>query len=114
MQWQRGAREQDAWTYCSFDGAATTLTIVRHDRDLSHVTPRAVMALAICVAAWFGMKLRRYTRLRDALSRWPHLFGVVVGLAWWLWLAPSAVGWLIVAVFLASSLRPTWRSRAIR
>lgn len=114
MQWQRGAREQDVWTYCSFDGAATTLTIVRHDRDLSYFVPRAVMALAISVAAWFGMKLRRYARLRDALSRWPHLFGVVVGLVWWLWLAPSAVGWLIVAVFLASSLRPTWRSRAIR
>jgi hypothetical protein len=52
--------------------------------------------------------------LRDSFSRWPHLPGVVIGLAWWLWLSPSSVGWLIVAVFLVSSLRPAWRWRAMR
>ena len=72
------------------------------------------LALAIFVAALLVWKLFRYERVRDVFSRWPQLPGVVIGLAWWLWLSPSALGWLIAAVFLASSLRPVWRSRPMR
>jgi len=43
------------------------------------------------------------------LSRWPHVLGVVAGLAWWLWLWPSAFGWLIVLASLFCSLRSGWR-----
>jgi len=59
-------------------------------------------------------KLSQREAVRDTFSRWPHLPGVVVGIAWWLWLSPSAIGWLIAAIFLASSLRPAWRSRTMR
>ena len=30
--------------------------------------------------------------LRSLIVRWPAVFGVGFGLAWWLWLSPSAVG----------------------
>ena len=113
MKWPQGVSDQDDWTYCSFDGDAPKLTIIRRNRDFVSLGKQVAMALAICVAMLFVWKLSRYEGVRDAFSRWPHLPGVVIGLAWWLWLSPSAVGWLIAAIFLASSLRPAWRSRTM-
>ncbi len=111
MKWPQGASDRDVWTYSLFDGATSGFTILRRDRDYASFGKRVLLALAICAAAWLVWKLSRHAAVRDTFSRWPHLPGVVVGIAWWLWLTPSAVGWLIEAVFLASSLRPAWRSR---
>ena len=49
--------------------------------------------------------------LNDLWRRHPHWIGVAVGLCWWLWLAPSALGWVIVAVSLLSAARSTWPLR---
>ena len=114
MSWQQIASDREAWAYCMFDGAAPVLTVVRRGRDLTEFGKRLSLALAIFIAALLVWKLFRYEKVRDAFSRWPQLPGVVIGLAWWLWLSPSALGWLIAAVFLASSLRPAWRSRPMR
>jgi hypothetical protein len=43
------------------------------------------------------------------LSRWPHTLGVVAGLAWWLWLWPSALGWLVILACLVCCLRSGWK-----
>ena len=43
------------------------------------------------------------------LHRWPHVAGALIGLGWWLWLWPSAVGLLVVGVCLVTSLRLGWR-----
>jgi hypothetical protein len=43
------------------------------------------------------------------VSRWPHVLGVAAGLAWWLWLWPSAFGWLIILASLICSIRSGWR-----
>jgi hypothetical protein len=43
------------------------------------------------------------------LSRWPHVLGVLAGLAWWLWLWPSAFGWLIILASLVCSIRSGWK-----
>ncbi|MBC8350987.1 MAG: hypothetical protein H8E66_03315 [Planctomycetes bacterium] len=111
MKWHPTANSRDDWTYCSIDGAAPSLTIIRRARDLSKDFARVARAFVICIAAWVTLKLLRRPGVRDIFSRWPHLPGVVIGLAWWLWLSPSAVGWLIAAAFLANSLRPAWRAR---
>jgi hypothetical protein len=37
-----------------------------------------------------------------------HLFGVLVGLSWWLWLQPSVVGLGIVAISLLSMVLMRW------
>ncbi|MCB9940518.1 MAG: hypothetical protein H6823_19935 [Planctomycetaceae bacterium] len=108
------AQVRDDWTYCSFDGATQSLTIIRHDRDKDDFAKRLAIAMTMCIGTWFAFKVTSRDSIRDAVSRWPYLPGVVLGLAWWLWLAPSVVGWLIVAVFLAGSIRPIWRSRAVR
>ncbi|MEQ8787708.1 MAG: hypothetical protein RIC55_15500 [Pirellulaceae bacterium] len=43
------------------------------------------------------------------IVRWPHAVGVLVGLAWWLWLTPSLLGWCIVLASVVSALRMPWK-----
>jgi hypothetical protein len=45
----------------------------------------------------------------SVLSRWPHVLGVIAGLAWWLWLWPSALGWLVILACLVGSIRSGWK-----
>jgi hypothetical protein len=40
---------------------------------------------------------------------WPVVFGVTFGLAWWMWLSPSFVGWIVVAIVLLVRILPCWR-----
>ena len=47
----------------------------------------------------------------EVLGRWPYAFGVAIGLAWWLWLAPSVVGWGVVLLSLLAALRSATRRR---
>jgi hypothetical protein len=35
---------------------------------------------------------------------------VLAGLAWWLWLRPSVLGWLIVLATLAAAFRSGWKT----
>jgi len=41
--------------------------------------------------------------------QWPHLCGVAIGLAWWIWLRPEALGLLLVLLSLASCFCSGWR-----
>ncbi len=56
---------------------------------------------AIVAVDWVG----RRGDVKEFLARWPQLLGVLFGLAWWLWLSPSLLGWLIVAVSVVDVLR---------
>jgi hypothetical protein len=59
---------------------------------------RWVAALAIVLT---GACLQLWPRdLRLVAPRWPMLGGVLLGLAWWLWLEPSLLGWAIVGLSL--------------
>ena len=110
----RTGREEDQWTYCEFGGAAPALTVIRYQGNASDFPMRAFVAIAICVIGGLLLRVTKNDSVREFFSRWPYFPGVLIGIIWWLWLTPSVVGWLIVAVFLASSLRPIWRSRAAR
>jgi hypothetical protein len=50
----------------------------------------------------------------DYFARWPYLFGVGVGLAWWLWLSPSAAGLFIVAAVLTLQFLAGGRKLGVR
>ncbi len=43
------------------------------------------------------------------LHRWPHLYGVGMGICWWLWLWPSVLGLFLTAVCLLAVVRSGWR-----
>ncbi len=106
--------DQDAWTYSSFEGTAPQLTVVQRSQEQSDQTQRFALAIAICIGAWFIFTLVRLERIRESILRWPWVPGVMTGIIWWLWLTPSAVGWLIIVVFVIGSLWPAWRTRAVR
>jgi hypothetical protein len=58
-----------------------------------------VTAVLLAVAA--GVTVQRWPPTTQELApRWPMLAGVLVGLAWWLCLEPSLIGWAIVGLSL--------------
>jgi hypothetical protein len=72
--------------------------------------PRATAAACVALAGLVLAVLLWARVARDAWRQWPHVWGVVAGVAWWLWLTPSALGWAIVAVSLVSSWRSGWQA----
>jgi hypothetical protein len=45
---------------------------------------------------------------RESLSRWPYAWGGLTGFAWWLCLAPSVLGLLLMILSAAAALRHSW------
>ncbi|MBN2296793.1 MAG: hypothetical protein JXM70_30485, partial [Pirellulales bacterium] len=65
----------------------------------------------LAIVAVIGIAQRGFhgELLATLARRWPHLLGVVAGLLWWLFLNPSLLGLIIVAVCLIASVRPGWQ-----
>jgi hypothetical protein len=62
-----------------------------------------LVVLTAIFAFWFLLRKRWHG---DLLVGSPRLAGVLLGLAWWLWLSPSILGWLIVLLSLVPAARP--------
>jgi hypothetical protein len=65
----------------------------------------AVVLITLMPLLVFGLRRSPASRW---WKRWPHAAGVGAGLAWWLWLSPSLLGWGIVLLSIAASLRAAW------
>lgn len=89
------------------DASSTTASVPGHEGALRAARQRWAMAAAIGLgAAGIGFLRRRWgAPLADWPRRWPHALGVVVGLAWWLWLSPSVFGLLLALVCALGSLK---------
>ena len=85
------------------DASPAVLRIESGGRDQS----RFAMTPILYVSAILLVLLVAWSTGR--LHRWPHLFGVVLGLCWWLWFWPSFVGLLLIAVCLIAAVRSGWR-----
>ena len=68
----------------------------------------AGLAGLLAVVGLAAFVLRRHL-LGNCFDRRPYLFGLGIGLAWWLWLSPSAVGLLIVLAVLLRQFVPWWK-----
>jgi len=69
-------------------------------------------AAAAAVVALASLVLAVILAIRtpwDAWRQWPQIWGVAAGVAWWLWLTPSVLGWAIIAMSLWLSWRSPWR-----
>ena len=84
--------------------------------DLSFVPRRAsdiwTRLYAVFAVAAVSILVRQGIRgglLSMLARRWPHLLGVAAGLVWWLFLNPSPLGLVIVAVCLIASVRAGWQ-----
>ena len=108
-RWQRFVEEGHAVSYTT-SGTQDTITLdyrpIAAQSWLARLAGIAGFLVAVGLAALF---IRRGL-LGNWFARWPYLFGVGCGLAWWLWLSPSAVGLLIVLAVLWRQLL-SWRRR---
>ena len=66
---------------------------------------RLAAAAAVALAMLLLVAILRNGMVVEFLRRWPFAAGVAAGLAWWLWLSPSVVGWLLILVSLAGAFR---------
>lgn len=96
--------------YCSQSGAAERLELAVVRPAVSGVGWRLLLAPLLTAAALIVYLLVKRGVLGEWLLRWPHVFGVLLGLAWWLWLTPSLLGWVIVLVSVVSAWRLPWRA----
>jgi hypothetical protein len=85
-------------------GPEGTLTLIRAGGGLS--VGRWLLAAALAsVGATLWRSPHRYDRAITALRRWPGLFGIALGLAWWWMLTPRLFGLAIVALSLAALVK---------
>jgi hypothetical protein len=83
----------------------------------SPVSRGATQGLGILVVLAFALAtiwLSRSPVAQDFICRWPHIIGILIGLAWWAWLSPSWFGLIIIAATLWHALRFDWPGRSIR
>ena len=69
-------------------------------------------AVAFVVASVLIVVLVRKGDLTGWVQRRPNLAGIILGIAWWLWASPSALGLAIVAAILARQAVIRWRPSA--
>jgi hypothetical protein len=62
----------------------------------------SIVILAVAVVVY------RRVPWRESLSRWPYAWGGLTGFAWWLCLAPSVLGLLLMILSAAAALRHSW------
>jgi len=104
-------RPQSVSRYVSPGGvAAIGLGYRRLEPDRFSTGLLGVMGLLTLILA--AALLVRQNALARLVSRWPQPVGILVGLSWWWWLAPSILGLAIAAVCLAGWLRSAWRRRS--
>jgi hypothetical protein len=85
--------------------AVDTLEVSLPPLDRGNLWLRLFACLAIAVAVMAAYRFKLQSWLADYLATCPQLAGVLIGVAWWLWLTPSIIGWAIVALSLLSGLR---------
>jgi hypothetical protein len=112
----RGAALEEGRQPICFESAASlsAVTVQLRPADVPSRAGRwllaaaaAALAVALCVP-WSRKRTRRATSYAAWWAkRYPHTVGVLLGVAWLLWLSPIAIGWCILFGSLAAIL---WRA----
>ena len=103
--WHLSQASKHPATRRMFKGPRSTIQIEYPPQRWAALPPHAALAtLLVSLSILAGVLLRRPT-IADKIVIRPHLLGVLIGLLWWLFLAPSALGWIIVAISLLTSIR---------
>ena len=110
--WRLSLGARQAVTRCSLPGAAASITLAYFPAEATRGPLRPGPAIVLIVLILLILLGLRQEILAGWFKHWPHATGVAVGLAWWLWLSPSILGWGIVAVSLGLSFLSGWRGSA--
>jgi hypothetical protein len=107
-QWRQFVAEGQTALFYTTRGPVDAITLdYRPGAAQSWLSRLAGIALFLVVVGLAALVIRRGL-FWNWFVRWPYVFGVGIGLAWWLWLSPSAVGLLIVLAVLVGQFLP-WR-----
>jgi hypothetical protein len=71
-----------------------------------------VAAVGLLATLLLILWLTRVAWLRELLQQTPHLVGVLIGLAWWLFGTPSVIGLFVALLFAWGAIWPRWRGWA--
>ena len=88
------------------NSVAQTYALAEPARPPRRIAAAIGLIILTVVAVW-GARVRS---LWQMAGRWPHAIATVVGLAWWLWMRPSVLGWVIMLVSLGGWLL-AWQRR---
>jgi hypothetical protein len=102
--WPRSA--DNAQTLARYAGHADSITLRYAPVETNGWLARLAAVLTIGLLAAGAVVLVERGALWHGFARWPHAFGVALGLGWWLFLRPSGLGLLIVLAVLAAQFLP--------
>jgi len=93
------------------DGPTDSIALNFRPVDARSWLPRFAGLTGFLAAVGLAVMLLRTGLLWNWFARWPFVFGVILGLTWWLWASPSAAGLIIVLIALLVQFFP-WRRLA--
>lgn len=93
-----------------FSSGAAPASLQLGKMDQTDWFRRALWSSALLGAFGLLVIAGRRGALDDWSRRWPHVLGVMAGVAWWLWLTPSIFGWVLIFGSLLASMRPAWKA----
>ena len=103
--WHQGLGQKVAATRAMSQGKLVRLRLRYENPQGIDLLWRLTASLLLALAAGaLVVAIRRGTSC-DLLARWPHALGVAGGLFWWLFLSPSAGGWVVMAFTLGMLFR---------
>jgi hypothetical protein len=109
--WDWATRSVPGLTTFIVQGESSTLNFDRRDDATAATLIRVLAAAALLLLAGLLAYGIRRGRLSDWFWRWPRACGVAFGLAWWLWLSPSFLGWVWIALSLFVFRPAAWKSK---
>ncbi|MFZ5831086.1 MAG: hypothetical protein ACOY3P_13425 [Planctomycetota bacterium] len=117
LPWAQGRSEKGSLYFIANGAApfdAPDREAVRTSRSLGWTAGVLVAIGAVLLGSWL---VGRFANVPAAIRRvartWPEAVGVLAGVAWWLWLSPSAMGWAIVVASLVASVARPLRLRQL-
>jgi hypothetical protein len=110
--WTASLDEPRRVTVCEIPGRADSLTLRYAPVSGGGLFGRLIAAAVVAAMALLAALLRRRGVLGPWLARRPYVFGVAMGLAWWLWLWPAEVGLLLVLASAGLHLAASFNRRA--
>ena len=109
--WHRTSSIQGPVAHFQQLGALPDLELQFESFRLSDFIVRWLLAAACVMVAGLGHVALSLNSVCEWTVRWPHIFGVCLGLAYWLWFWPSFLGCVLSMLFVLSAIRLPWHSK---
>jgi len=107
--WRRSLDPRQTVFRCAFSARSPSITVAFRQAEAGPWCADLVPATVLLLLTGLTVVGLRRGALAEWFKQWPAVFGVGVGLAWWLWLQPGVLGWAIVLGSLAALTFSGWK-----